>query len=91
MKQARKGFIRFMNETADNDNCLEYKEQITLKDEEVIVLIQKYANVSTPLELQVIKKSERDALLKEIKKIKGISTRQIARLTGISQSVITRA
>ena len=90
-EQARKGFIRFMNETADNDDCLEYKEQITLKDEEVIVLIQKYANVSTPLELQVIKKSERDALLKEIKKIKGISTRQIARLTGISQSVITRA
>lgn len=90
-EQARIGFIRFMNETSDNDECLEYKETLTLKDEEVIVLIQKYANVSTPLELQAMKKSERDARLKEFKKIQGISTRQIARVTGISQSVITRA
>ncbi|WP_255451138.1 hypothetical protein [Sporomusa sp. KB1] len=80
-----------MNETSDNDDCLEYKEQVTLKDEEVRVLIQKNANVSTSQELQTMKRSERNAILREIKKIQGITTRQIARLTGISQSVITRA
>ena len=85
-QQARIGFIRFMNETSDNDDYLEYKEQLRLKDEEVIALIQKSANVNTPQELYAMKKSERDELLKEIKKIQGISTRQIARLTGISQS-----
>ncbi|TWH46240.1 transposase [Sporomusa sp. KB1] len=88
---AREDYVRFMNETSDNDDCLEYKEQVTLKDEEVKVLIQKNANVSTSQELQTMKRSERNAILKEIKKIQGITTRQIARLTGISQSVITRA
>ncbi len=88
---AREDYARFMNETSDNDDCLEYKEQVTLKDEEVRVLIQKNANVSTSQELQTMKRSERNAILREIKKIQGITTRQIARLTGISQSVITRA
>lgn len=88
---ARKGFVRFMNETSENDDCLEYKEQVTLKDEEVRALIKKYANVNTLKDLQAMKKSERDAILREIKKIQGIATRQIARLTGISQSVISRA
>ncbi|WP_371377222.1 transposase [Sporomusa aerivorans] len=89
--QARKGFAHFMRETSANDDCLKYREQITPKDEEVRMLIKKYANVSTPRELQAMEKSKRDAMLREIKKIQGITTRQIARLTGISQSVITRA
>jgi len=38
-----------------------------------------------------MKKEERDAYLRKIKLVKGISTRQIARLTEISQSVISRA
>ena len=91
-EQARKNFIQFMNEVAENDNCLEYKEQATLlKDEEIRALIKARANMDRPLDLQTMKKSERDVLLREIKKIDGISTRQIARLTGISQSVIAKA
>ena len=89
--QARKGYVRFMNEISTNDVCLEDKKQVTLKDEEVKTLIKKYANVSIPQGLQAMKKTERDAILREIKKIQGITTRQIARLTGISQSVIARS
>jgi len=88
---ARKSFVRFMNESSENDDCLEYQEQVTKKDEEVRVIIQKCANVGIPQELQAMKKPERDAILREIKKVQGITTRQLARLTGISQSVIARA
>lgn len=90
-EQARKRYIEFMNDTAENDKCLEYEEQIALRDEEVRALIKKSANVNTAVEIQAMQKSQRDVLLREIKKIQGISTRQIARLIGISQSVVARA
>lgn len=75
----------FMNEKMEN------KEQFTLSDEDARLLIQKCTNERTPLELKAMKKVERDAVLRAIKKIQGISTRQIARITGISQSIIARA
>ena len=54
-------------------------------------LIQKEAKVKIPTALQSMEKEERDGFLRKIKAVKGISTRQIARLTGISQSVVSRA
>lgn len=80
-----------MNEKLENEGCLEYKEQFTLRDEDARLLIQKCINVKTPFELQAMKKPERDAVLRTIKKLQGISTRQIARITGLSQSIIARA
>jgi putative transposase len=41
--------------------------------------------------LQQMEKEERDAILVSIKEIKGVSYRQISRITGISKSVIERA
>ena len=62
-----------MNESVETDDCLEYQEQVMRKDEEVKVIIQKYANVDKSQELQAINKPERDAILREIKKIQGIT------------------
>ncbi|WP_312422430.1 transposase [Anaerospora hongkongensis] len=90
-EQARKSYIKFMYDTGENDKCLEHEEHIALSDEEVRALIKKSASVDTAIEIQTMKKTKRDELLREIKKIEGISTRQIARLTGISQSVVVRA
>lgn len=43
-----------------------------------------------PAELQKMEKGKRDEILRKIKQIEGITTRQIARLTGITQSVVVR-
>lgn len=83
-EQARKNYIKFMYDTGETDKCLEHEEHIALSDEEVRELIKKSANMNTAIEIQTMKKTKRDELLIEIKKIKGISTRQIVRLTGIS-------
>ncbi len=89
--RAMQGFVRFMSESVEDEPRLEYREQRKLKDEMVRKLIQEYAKVSSPIEIQAMNKSERDELLRGIKKMDGVSTWQIARLTGISQSVIARA
>lgn len=90
-EEARRQFNRFMQAADDDVPNLVYKEPVLLRDEEARVLIQQLANIRTPLELQTMKKPDRDEVLRKIKQIEGISTRQIARLTGISQSVIARA
>jgi predicted transcriptional regulator len=38
-----------------------------------------------------MEKEKRDEIFRKIKEIDGVSTRQLARLTGISQSVISKA
>ncbi|MEN6568261.1 MAG: hypothetical protein ABFC57_18405, partial [Veillonellales bacterium] len=43
--------------------------------------LQKQVHVKTPADLQAMKKEERDAYLRIIKRVNGVSTRQIARLT----------
>ena len=90
-EQAQEDFKKFMNEKTADDDSLEYQVPIKLTDEEVRILIQEYANVKTPGDLQRMEQTERNELLNRIKTIKGVSSRQLARLTGISQSVIVRA
>ncbi len=90
-EDARRQFNRFMQAADDVVPNLVYKEPVLLRDEEARVLIQQLTNIRTPLELQTMKKPDRDEMLRKIKQIEGLSTRQIARLTGISQSVIARA
>jgi putative transposase len=79
-----------MNEHAD-DNCIEINEAKRMTDEETKKMIQKYAKVNMPTELQNMEKIKRDEIVRKIKEVDGVSTRQIARLTGISQSVISKA
>lgn len=84
-------FKNFMEERADEQGCIELTDKAMLTDETVKELIQKQANVKTPAALQAMEKVERDKYIRRIKIIPGVTTRQIARLTGISQSVISRA
>ena len=60
-----------------------------MTDQEAELVIQTIAGVS-PAEIQGMEKRKRDEILREIKKMAGITTRQLARLTGITQSVIVR-
>ncbi|MBP2659732.1 MAG: transposase IS200-family protein [Firmicutes bacterium] len=89
-EKAITGFKKYMNEQAD-DNCIEMKEAKRITDEDAKKMIQKYANVKMPAELQNMERRRRDEIIRKIKEIEGISTRQIARVTGMSQTVISKA
>jgi hypothetical protein len=52
-------------------------------------IIKELAGVETPKQIQRVEKEERDFLIKQIK-LKGLSIRQIERLTGISFSIIRK-
>ncbi|HHV72898.1 MAG TPA: hypothetical protein GXX38_09895 [Clostridia bacterium] len=86
-RQAIRLYERFMNEE-NEDKCLDYEEKIRLSDEEVIKHIRRLT--SNAANLQQLEKSERDKIIKELKSLDGVTVRQLARITGISKSVIGR-
>ncbi|AJQ28884.1 transposase [Pelosinus fermentans] len=83
-------FKKYMNEQSD-DNCIEIKDAKRITDEDTKKMIQKYANVKMATELQSMERIKRDEIIRRIKGVEGISTRQIARVTGICQTVISKA
>ena len=83
-------FVKFMNEQTDV-SCIDITKKKRMTDEETKKIIQQYADVRISADLQKFHKVKRDEIIRRIKEVDGISTRQIARLTGISQSIITKA
>ncbi|NMA49588.1 MAG: transposase [Tissierellia bacterium] len=79
-------FIEYMNEKND-DSCSLFEDYYKLTDNEVINKIHDMG-ISNISEFQKLEKNIRDKFLKELKKTKGISLRQLSRITGISKSVI---
>lgn len=79
-------FERFMNEKAEDIGIMVYRPS-KLTDQEAKLVIQKIAG-SFPAELQTMEKKKRNEILRQMKQFDGITTRQLARLTGITQSVI---
>ncbi|HWR08508.1 transposase [Sporomusa sp.] len=71
--------------------CIEIDDSAKPTDKQAQLLIQEYVGANTLAELLVMDKQKRNEVLQKIKKLNGISTWQIARITGISQSVIARA
>ena len=75
------------NQENNNDQCLEYDDGARMNDSEAAVLIESIADVINPKEIQNYEKQERDEVIKLLKR-KGLSIRQIERLTGVSFGVI---
>ena len=65
-------------------------EKISLTDEEVRDNIRKLG-ISNPAVLQQMDRDERDGVLRKLRETEGTTLYQIARVTGISKSVIGRA
>lgn len=75
--------------TPNEDKCMEYERALT-GDERVLEMIREGLGVGSGSELQAMGRKERDSALKQLKE-KGLSVRQIERLTGISRNIIQRA
>lgn len=88
-KKAIDLFIKYHKED-NNDKCLDYEDFIRLTDKEAREEIANLGikNISV---LQNLDKDDRDNILRRLKGIPGASIRQLARITGISKSVIDRA
>ena len=81
-------FIEYMNQKNDYSFPV-FEDYIKLTDSEVLDKIYDMgiANIS---EFQKLEKTIRNNLIKELKMTKGISIRQISRITGISKGIVER-
>mgnify|MGYP001497926153 CR=1 FL=1 len=77
------------NDTKTEDECLEIRERSTISDQEAIKLIKKKYAVVSSRELNHFDGKKRTKCLKFLLK-KGLSERQISRITGISRYVIRK-
>ncbi|CQR71950.1 Transposase IS200 like protein [Sporomusa ovata DSM 2662] len=75
-----------------NDKFLDIEEkQQKIKDERLYEEIQKILKGQSLGELQSMEKASRDKIIRKIKSIEGVTQRQIARVTGINQSLVFKA
>ncbi len=88
--QAIEGF-RYYNDEKNEDNCLEDNSAKYLPDSEAINIMTKLNNNQVISTLSNMPKVERDLLLQRFKETKGLSLRQIARLTGLGYQTVNRA
>ena len=86
--KAQELLIQFHSGETD-DQCLDYDSNIRLNDLEAAELIRQLADLGMAdlKTISTFSKQNRNALIKEFKE-KGLSIRQIERLTGVSFSVI---
>lgn len=77
-----------MNEQND-DQCLDDWVKLRVSDSEVNIFLRQWG-IANSSSLQQMDKGRRNAIIKDLKKIKGVSVRQLSRVTGISKSVIGR-
>lgn len=85
-KNAIESFEKF-NKEENEDKCLEYKDSFIIDDREATEIMTEIAKVKSTTEIQRFEKDKRDKVIKEFKK-KGLSIRQIERLTGVSFGII---
>jgi putative transposase len=88
-KKAIASFAEFHEITSD-DTCLDMNERRRILDEEAISIIKKTCNLNQCSDVQRLERDKRNRYLRALKE-KGLSTRQLARLTGISRSIILKA
>ncbi len=86
--KAVKLFMDYSNEN-NTDECLDYTERMAVSDKVVMDYLNEMG-ITTISQLQRLNKERRDDVIRERKEIEGITIRQLARMTGISKSVIDR-
>ena len=84
----REQYIAFIQ--AENDDCFLESDHYRRDDRWAKKIISKELKIKSGTELQTLTRKERNAALRLLKR-KGLSIRQIERLTGISRNIVQRA
>lgn len=87
-KKALSLLTAYMDEMT-TDECLDDFEKISITDKEITVYLRSIG-IESISAFQRYDKDERDQVLRRLKAIRGITVRQLARVTGVSKSVIDR-
>ena len=86
---SKEEFIEFNNEK-NEDVCLEIEDiSFRISDKDAAEIIKKISNCENTTEFQLIEKKQRDKYIKKLKH-KGLSIRQISRLTGVSKGIVEK-
>ncbi|KHF38448.1 transposase [Halalkalibacter okhensis] len=86
--EALQRFKDYMQHVSD-DLCLNADVQVRVSDSEIKQYMNEYG-IESSSRLQQLEKENRNDILRKLKKVDGISLRQLSRVTGISKSVIQR-
>jgi putative transposase len=79
-----------LHQISTNDH-FDVSGRVNLSEEEIRRKILRCTEGSEPHEIAAWPKTERDALVRQLKEQEGLSIRQIERATGISRGVIARS
>ena len=86
---SKEQFIEF-NKEKNSDSCLDIDEsKFRLSDKDARKIIKRVSGCDNATEFQLIEQEQRDKYIRKLKN-KGLSIRQISRLTGISKGVVER-
>lgn len=88
--EAIKRFREYMKQENDDD-CLDDQIKLRKTDGEVKAEIEAMLNGEPIGRLMELEKSKRQEILRTIKKSEGVTQRQIARVTGLHQSIVFKA
>jgi len=88
--EAIKAFRAFMQQE-NEDQCLDNQIKVRKTDEEVKAEIEDLMNGEPIGKLPGLEKAKRQEILQQIKRSEGVTQRQIARVTGISQNIVFKA
>ncbi len=86
---SRKQFAVYHNEGGD-DKCLEIHDVRRVGDSKAEAIIMAISQCSNVAEFQALSREKRDSCLAQLKE-KGLTVRQIERLTGINRGVVQKA
>ncbi len=93
-KQAKKEFFEFNRKSLkfqDSIELLEYEMRNKLTDEEVIYFIKEELEIYNIQEIQKYNVKDRDEVIQKIRRIKGVTQPQIARVLGITAKIVEKA
>ncbi|WP_174614608.1 transposase [Virgibacillus ihumii] len=88
-KKALQLFSEFMQAPIDDECGLNDEVKIKVSDNELRIMMD-HLGIPNASELQQMDKGKRNAFIRHLKQLEGVSIRQISRVTGISKSVIGR-
>jgi putative transposase len=88
--QAIEAFRRYMREFRE-DLCMDDTVTKNISDSQAIKIMTEIIGDQSISNLSTMPKPERDILLKQCKSVKGISLRQLARISGLGYQTVNRA